>query len=182
MRNKPQKRSAKIEYRWKSFGAGRHKVAAATFGSVIEEIKKKHGGELTDARIVNAARSNGSPIHGMFEWDNSVAGEKYRIEQAAFYRRHVVIIVAGGEGKEKTGRYRVAHIAVRNEQDEIVHRDAVEVMSREDLRIQAIADAISALLEARKRFAHITELSDVFRMIDAAAQSFTKKEMRRKIG
>lgn len=39
-------------------------------------------GRLTAAAVVDDAADKKSPLHGEFEWDDSVAGHKYRIEQA----------------------------------------------------------------------------------------------------
>ena len=39
-------------------------------------------GELTAKTTVEAARDEKSRLHNYFEWDNSIAGEKYREQQA----------------------------------------------------------------------------------------------------
>jgi hypothetical protein len=39
-------------------------------------------GELTPALIVDVARDDRHPLHGRFEWNNTVAAEKYRRDQA----------------------------------------------------------------------------------------------------
>ena len=40
------------------------------------------GGRLTPDAVVADAKKRTSPLHGAFEWDDAVAGHKYRIEQA----------------------------------------------------------------------------------------------------
>ena len=52
---------------------------------ITEELKKiasANDGKLYPRAVVDAARPAGSPLHGSFEWDDSVAAESYRIEQA----------------------------------------------------------------------------------------------------
>jgi len=44
-------------------------------------IREQYG-QLTPAAIVDAARDEDHPLHGRFEWDDAVAGEKYRLAQA----------------------------------------------------------------------------------------------------
>lgn len=39
-------------------------------------------GKLDPKAIVAAARREGNPLHGRFEWDNTKAAHQYRIEQA----------------------------------------------------------------------------------------------------
>lgn len=50
--------------------------------------------------LLNAARPKSSPLHRLFEWDNAVAGEKYRLEQARFYLRTIEIVPVT-DGKEQ---------------------------------------------------------------------------------
>lgn len=44
-------------------------------------IRDQHG-ELHPALVVDAARSKSHPLHDRFEWDNKVAGERWRRQQA----------------------------------------------------------------------------------------------------
>ena len=46
------------------------------------ELSKKNN--LTAREIVEEARKKNSPLHDFFEWDDSIAAEKYRLAQARF--------------------------------------------------------------------------------------------------
>jgi hypothetical protein len=48
---------------------------------------------VTPEELVKAARRHESPIHHLFEWDNSRAAAKYRLEQARSIMRSVVVEV-----------------------------------------------------------------------------------------
>lgn len=48
-------------------------------------------GRITPKAIVNAARPNDSSLHGLFIWDDRLAGEQYRIDQARTLLRVVRI-------------------------------------------------------------------------------------------
>ncbi len=48
-------------------------------------------GSLTPELVVDAARDPGSPLHDKFEWDDQVAGERYRLQQARTLIRTVKI-------------------------------------------------------------------------------------------
>ena len=52
--------------------------------SLLEEMMRvrEERGELTDEAIVAAATPKNHPLHSRFEWDNRVAGHKYRLVQA----------------------------------------------------------------------------------------------------
>ena len=59
---------------------GVHKVSAQVVGELIDELTNK-GTEVTPELIVEMSRDPSAPTHGEFEWDDSVAAEKYRTEQ-----------------------------------------------------------------------------------------------------
>ncbi len=40
-------------------------------------------GRLTPQDVIDTARPKDAPLHGRYEWDNGVAGEQYRLIQAA---------------------------------------------------------------------------------------------------
>lgn len=48
-------------------------------------------GRLTPKIVVEAARPENHPLHGSFEWDDSVAAQKWREDQAGWLIRHVKI-------------------------------------------------------------------------------------------
>lgn len=48
----------------------------------LAEIASANGGRLTPDLVVADAESSSSPLHELFEWNDGIAGHKYRIEQA----------------------------------------------------------------------------------------------------
>lgn len=62
-------------------------------------------GRLTPQEVVEAARPDGSALHGCFEWDDSKAAESYRIEQARELIRRVKIEVTIEERTVRTVAY-----------------------------------------------------------------------------
>jgi hypothetical protein len=48
----------------------------------LAEIASANNGSLTPDLVVKDAEDSSSPLHDLFEWDDSIAGHKYRIEQA----------------------------------------------------------------------------------------------------
>lgn len=53
----------------------------ADLRSELLAVREQYG-ELTPANVVDAAREDDHPLHDRFEWDDEVAGEKYRLSQA----------------------------------------------------------------------------------------------------
>lgn len=65
-------------YKWSNV---QYSVPAEVVGKHFEQIEKDYG-QLNRENVLESARPAESPIHGLFEWDDSVAAEKYRLKQA----------------------------------------------------------------------------------------------------
>lgn len=48
----------------------------------LTEIRQAHG-SLTPRLLVDLAQAPNHPLHSRFEWDDRIAGDKWRLEQAA---------------------------------------------------------------------------------------------------
>ena len=70
---------------------GLHKVEAQVVGELFEEMEK-NGIAITPESVVDIARDVNSPIHNEFEWDDTIAAEKYRNEQGRLLIGHVRIV------------------------------------------------------------------------------------------
>ena len=55
-------------------------------------------GELTPGLVVDTARDPKNPLHSCFEWDDTVAAEKYRIVQAGQLIRSVKVVYEAPKG------------------------------------------------------------------------------------
>lgn len=64
------------EYSWNVTGF--YKQDANEVGRELEKIEV-----LIPENVVNVARDENNILHEMFEWDDSIAGEKYRKQQAS---------------------------------------------------------------------------------------------------
>lgn len=72
---------------WKPGFEGLHKADAQLVAEEIAHI----GESATPAQIVDMARDNGTELHKCFEWDDAIAAEKHRLDQARQVVRHLVI-------------------------------------------------------------------------------------------
>lgn len=70
---------------------------------VLQSIYDQHG-ELTPKLVVDEARDETHPLHTRFEWDDAVAGEKWRQEQAHELIRTVKIAYAAPDGQQRDVR------------------------------------------------------------------------------
>lgn len=73
---------------------------------VKEELQSIYDAErqLTPGLVLDRARSEASPLHNLFEWVDSVAGEKYRIGQAQRLITRVKVVYRDSDGEAKKVR------------------------------------------------------------------------------
>lgn len=85
----------KQEYQWNGgFGA------SLDIKKVVQELNdiQKEVGEISPESIVEAARKKDSELHSYFEWNNTKAADKYRLQQASeLIRRIEVKVIKDGE-------------------------------------------------------------------------------------
>lgn len=65
----------------------------------IKDIVKPSG-ELSAHDVLDDARDPSSPLHSRFEWDDSVAGEEYRLGQARDLIRRVKVTIIPAKKSE----------------------------------------------------------------------------------
>lgn len=60
---------------------GIHKVSAEQAGKVCEELRKSDSG-LTPQSLLDYSRDENAPTHNEFEWDDAIAANAHRLDQA----------------------------------------------------------------------------------------------------
>lgn len=128
-------------------------VDAQTAGEELDRIYKKNG-MLALSDIVEESKSETATLHDCFEWDDRVAAEKYRIEQAGCLVRCIVTVTDNKE-KEPVKVRAFVHAESNYTPIEVVVNNP-EMM---DLLLKA---AISELNSFQKKYSNLQELSGVF--------------------
>ena len=141
-------------YKWKT---NYHKVDAETAGKEFERIKAKCG--LTAEAVVNESRNPKAKLHKEFEWNDFVAAEKFRVEQARHMIADIVIEADAPTGSTVTrGFVKLA----RGEEYEQIKDVLVDVEKTNRLLDQAKTE----LRWFREKYATLKELAGVFSEID----------------
>ena len=77
-------------------------------GNLRDEIQAIHDryGRLTPELVLKEARSPDHPLHNRFEWNDAVASERYRLDQARGLIRKVRVVykTADSDGSERSVR------------------------------------------------------------------------------
>jgi hypothetical protein len=147
-------------YQWRS--GTRLSIDAQRAGETIELLRTKVNGHLTPAHIVDAARSKRSILHTAFEWDDAIAAEAHREDQARYLIGALVVTVRP-KGTEREVR---AFVSV-SKNDQQGYTALHTALSDADLRKQVVAKAWAELHAWKERHESYFELAEVFAAIEA---------------
>lgn len=149
------------EYHWKD--ASRISIPAQAAGERLEALRVKHDG-ITARVVVDDARRKRSPLHGAFEWDNTVAATEYRLEQARLVLRSIVMV------SEKTPDSAPVRAFVCISADGERSYTSLDIaLSSPEMRQQVVARALRELDVWRDRYEELDELAEIFAALDTAA-------------
>ncbi len=149
-------------------GAHLTQQQAQRYGERIENLKDKSGGDVTPKIVLEDARSNSSPLHDYFTWDDTVAAERYRLSQANYLLRSISItIISNGETVPIRAFY---NIKVSDEEEESLTQSVYvnfdRVVSDKEVRRQVLEAAYKELLGWKERFKQYKEFEDIVYAID----------------
>lgn len=137
-------------------------------GDALEQICKANGGELTPVKVLDAARDPRHLLHRFFEWDDKVAAEAYRLDQA---RAVIRLIRIEDEGTGETPR---AFLSVSTDQGKSYRRFS-DVRNSDDLREAVLAQAQRDLEAFELRYRTMKEVLEFVAQAKAAIQSRRRK-------
>lgn len=123
---------------------------------IVAEILKgieKRDGNITPQAVIDIARSEESPIHVLFEWDNSVAADNWRLWQA---RKVIASVKVEWMGRE-TDAYWNAKVELDGEPVQAYY-STEKVMSNEDIYQDILKTAVAELKYWHNKYKEIKEL------------------------
>jgi hypothetical protein len=129
-------------------------------------VRAQHG-KLTPQLVVDTARDPEHPLHSRFEWDDAVAGEAWRREQAHDLIRKAKVVYREASDAEPEKSVR-AFIAIRAENGHVF--DPVEEVADDPFRRKlALADMEREWKALYRRYQEFGEFLDMVRRdVDAA--------------
>jgi spore germination protein YaaH len=139
----------------------------------LQQIAKRNGGYLRPRDVVDAARDEKSPLHNQFEWDDSIASEKYRQWQARALIRVQVEFESVGDGEEIA--FRVFTSLVSDRLPAGGYRVTTNVMANPELRDELLADALAEMRRFQAKYRHLKELAEVFAAMEGVEAKVGKK-------
>ena len=135
----------------------------------IEALNKRHGGHAPDGSLVEHARNPKSVLHNDFEWDDAVAGDKYRLNTEKKIKRSLVVVT------EKLNDDQVEPTEIRlfqrvnvecNDESKPLWLNTFDMLKDPEGRKIIIETARKELNAFRNKYKSLTELSDVLEPIN----------------
>ncbi len=175
------------KYSWR--GGWTPKISAEIVGAVFEEIEERDG-EVTSKAFLDASRDEESPTHSLFEWDDTVAAENWRMRQSQgiIGQLQYEIVVEEVESEETE-----VELEIKTEDEEPKTRkvpayvnvnpygrfganketttgsyvNLESAMSDEDKRKVVLENVLNELSVYQRKYFMYKELSDIFDAINA---------------
>ena len=145
-------------YQWKPLACV--KANAQAVGEQMEQLEASCG--LTPKSLLDANREEGSPLHGEFEWNDGIAAEKYRENQAAYFIRQITVKEERASGEQIPVR---AFVNVGTN-DGRRYLGLSRVLSDEDMRAQLLSDAKVEMQSFKAKYESLQELSMVIQAMN----------------
>lgn len=135
-------------YSWKP--GSRIKASAEEAGAVMSRLEAS--GSLTPKRLVDVSRPEDAPLHNEFEWDDEVAAELYRENQAAHVIRCIVV-----KTEEKAEPAVRAFFPVHKENPS-TYTSIQTIVKRPDLMDTLLEQAVKEMTAFQKKYESIEML------------------------
>jgi len=167
----------KKNYSWSYGGFG---VDANTVGKTLERIEADTG-SVTKEKLLDASRAEDSPTHNLFEWNDAIAGEKYRLEQARMAITHLRVEVVEGETEpqtftptivEKVPKKVRAFTATDYSQGATKLANFMSTdtaLANEEYRRTIIKNALGEFERTKDKYSFLSELAALYEAIDLEA-------------
>ena len=143
-------------------------VSAQVAGEVMEKIEKRDG-MLTKESFLEESRPADAPTHNLFEWDDTAAAEKFRLEQSRLAIADIVVTIVKADEPVKRHAF-VNVIAGKHNKAEY---SSIEIaMEDESKRKAVLQNAFDELKAFEQKYSEYKELAGVFAEAHKAERLF----------
>lgn len=132
----------------------------------LEKIEKKYNGMISPQIVVEEAKDEKNPLHKWFNWDDSVAGEKWRLHQARLLINSIRVKIDFDKGTSTYRKY--LNVFINNSESKDPQRYYVNtktVLKNENLKQQILIKAMKEIEYWEKTYKEYNELNEIFNSI-----------------
>lgn len=123
----------------------------------LEKIRKRHGGVLNPADVVEFARNERTALHSAFTWDDTEAAREYRLWQA----RQVIRVCVTVRDEVKGPPIRT-YVSLYEDRGENGYRLLDDVLSDEEMASRLLTQALGELNTWRAKYSQLQKLAPIF--------------------
>lgn len=145
-----------VKYSWKD--GFRANVKADIVGDILDALRESETG-LTPKAFVDISRPEESVTHKMFEWNDEIAAENFRVQQARLIINHITIEYETVKTPQRAFYY-ISH-------EDPQYRSVGEIKESPEKAAALLAMAKRELITFKTKYSILKkELSPVFEAID----------------
>ena len=126
-----------------------YSISAEIVGKEFRKIEKQYG-TLTSENVLESAKSDDSPLHDIFEWDDTIAANNLKCEVATDEEKTFVVRAYLNVSENKKGSFVNVQSAFENP----------------DSRKLVLERALQELESFKNKYMELSELASVFDAID----------------
>lgn len=140
----------------------------------LEQVRASGGGMLRPESVVEFARDESTELHKCFEWDDTEAAIKFRLEQARQIIRVAVIV------HPRTNEKINAFVSLRSDRERGGgYRATVDVLNEEALLAELMEDCRCELAEFTAKYQRLQRVAEFAPVLEAAGKIATAKKKRK---
>lgn len=156
-----------------------YKVPAQVVGKALESIEEKEG-KVTSKSFLEYSRPETADTHSMFEWNDSIAAEKYRLRQSAAIIGQIEVKIEiadtdDGESQEIQITPVPAFVNVAGKSTKASATFVNVVTAHEDSALweQVLRNALAELNSFKRKYARYKKFAKVISAIDELTINLT---------
>lgn len=142
--------------------------------SLFEKIRRDSGGNLYPEDVVEASRPKDALLHNVFTWDNQLAAEKYRIEQARNAIRHLVVVYKTSKDQHPKQTRLYISVSQKEERKNRPYLPVHEIARDAETKEAVVRRAWMDLLAWKAKYSALTEFLDIHRAIEEVQKKMLK--------
>jgi hypothetical protein len=143
----------------------------------LRHIADMNGGFISPSKVVEFAKNPKTHLHVRFEWDDHIAAEQYRLQQA----RHLIrleLTVIENSGIESPVRL---YFSMEDDRTpDAGYRIITDIFKDETLKGKMLDQALRELKTFQKKYKTLSALSEVFKAIQELDVIVKSKDSRLK--
>lgn len=158
-------------------------VSAAVAGECLSRIYHENG-QLTPQSVLKEASAKRHPLHSYFEWNDTKAAKKWRIEQARQLIKCVHVVTTDSDNKKIEVR---AFVNIKRDKNHDLTSNPFintnsyyvsikDAMSDDVLRQYTVDIALAELQKWMNKYKTIKELADFFELAEIQISRFKKRK------